>query len=105
MNTTNKRARHTSPHSKNYVRHIPRWETDKTLCGLQRAKVHCVAYHAEEPTAECMRCQAIRAKAFDESPDHSKLRLVLNGVELRSHTKDNEPDTLAPWRHADNLIK
>jgi len=31
--------------------------------------------------------------------------LIVNGQAMQSHTRENEPDELKPWRKADDLIK
>lgn len=31
--------------------------------------------------------------------------LIVNGQAMQSHTRDDDPDELKPWREADDLIK
>lgn len=51
----------TSPTASRYVLHIPAWDTTRTLCGLDRGRVHCVATQADEETqSHCRRCRRAR---------------------------------------------
>ena len=33
------------------------------------------------------------------------MKMVINGQEMQSHTRENEPEYLKPWREADDLLK